>query len=131
MAEQTTKKGKTFEDWLAILGEAADGVTGKTTSVEQALTLSRITDSAMKVINTAINAAQVQKPPRILSAMIDAPPLLLADEADNTEAAGKIRSELAVVAQGLAQVGLTAPRKAFLTEKRKDLEGKLSALSET
>ena len=118
-------KTKTFEDWLKLLSQASDKLLNGEADVQKVMTLSRVTDSAMKVIDTAINVAQMQRQPAVLSNLIGARPLVIESDDATQELEGRVRSELSIVAQELSKLNLTPARKAFLNAKRSDLESKL------
>lgn len=135
MEDKQKSKAKTFNDWLEILSKAADGVTDNTIAVEKALTLSRITESAMKVINTAVNVAGIQRPPNMLSMLIGTGGIggLIVEEEDvpreiaSPETKSKMRAELVIVERSLERDDISPVRKAFMEEKKRSLTKAIGA----
>lgn len=136
MENKPKSKAKTFNDWLEILSKAAEGVTDNTMPGEKALTLSRITESAMKVINTAVNVAQMQKAPDLLSGLIGARGAdgLIVEEEDvpreiaSPETKSKMRAELVIVERSLERDDISPVRRAFMEEKKNHLKKALSLI---
>jgi hypothetical protein len=113
MAKTPAPKVETFRDWLDLLSRAAHQVALGDKPDSRALTLCRTADSAMKVINTAVQVAQMKATPPMLEDLITG---------DYVPAAARRNSngysEISEIERELTQPETSPDRRAFLEGRK-------------